>query len=154
MPRSRRSRSISAQDLRLDGHVERRRRLVGDEQARLAGERDGDHHALPLPAGQLVRIAVELLARRRQADQVEQLRRPLERRGAATARDGSPAPRRSASPTVNTGFSDVIGSWKIIADAVAAQRAQRLRGERQHVARRRPGCGRAAIATGGSAAGA
>ena len=36
------------EDLRLDGHVERRRRLVGDEQFRVAGERHGDHHPLLL----------------------------------------------------------------------------------------------------------
>ena len=35
------------QDLILDRHVERRGGLVGDEQLRLAGERDADHHALP-----------------------------------------------------------------------------------------------------------
>ena len=35
--------------LRLDGHVERGRRLVGDQQLRPAGERHRDHHALPLP---------------------------------------------------------------------------------------------------------
>ena len=39
-------RSISSQDLRLDRDVERRGRLVGDQQLRAAGERHGDHHAL------------------------------------------------------------------------------------------------------------
>jgi hypothetical protein len=43
------------EDLRLDGHVECRGRLVGDEQVRLVGERHGDHDALALPAGELVR---------------------------------------------------------------------------------------------------
>ena len=47
------------EDLRLDGHVERRRRLVGDEQLGIVGKRHGDHHALPHAAGELVRIVVE-----------------------------------------------------------------------------------------------
>ena len=45
-----------AEDLRLDGDVERRRRLVGDEDPRLAGERQRDHRPLAHAAGQLVRI--------------------------------------------------------------------------------------------------
>ena len=47
------------QDLRLDGHVERGRRLVGDQDVGIVGERHGDHHALPLAAGKLVRIGVD-----------------------------------------------------------------------------------------------
>ena len=38
------------EDLRLHGHVERRRRLVGDEQIGLVGERHRDHDALALSA--------------------------------------------------------------------------------------------------------
>ena len=53
-------------DLRLDRHVERRRRLVGDDQFRRAGERHGDHDALAHAAGELVGIVVE--ARRRLGD--------------------------------------------------------------------------------------
>ena len=45
-------------DLRLDRDIERRGRLIGDEQRRLAGQRHGDHHPLPHAAGQLVRIAI------------------------------------------------------------------------------------------------
>ena len=44
------------QDLRLNGHVQRGGRFVGDQQVRVVGERHGDHHALALTAGQLVRI--------------------------------------------------------------------------------------------------
>ncbi|CUK21701.1 Uncharacterised protein [Achromobacter sp. 2789STDY5608615] len=47
------------QDLGLDGDVQRRGGLVGDQQLRLAGQRHGDHDALAHAAGQLVRIAVE-----------------------------------------------------------------------------------------------
>jgi hypothetical protein len=38
------------ENLRLNGHVERRRRLVGDQKLRLVGERHRDHHALALAA--------------------------------------------------------------------------------------------------------
>ena len=40
------------QDLRLDRHVEGRRRLVGDHQPRLQRQRHRDHHALAHPAGE------------------------------------------------------------------------------------------------------
>ena len=46
------------EDLRLDGHVERGGRLVGDQQLGVAGQRHGDHHALAHAAGELVRIVV------------------------------------------------------------------------------------------------
>ncbi len=47
------------EDLLLRRHVESGRRLVGDHQRRIAGERRGDQQALPLPAGKLVRIALQ-----------------------------------------------------------------------------------------------
>ena len=46
------------EDLRLDRDVERGRRLVGDDQRRLAGQRHGDQHALAHAAGELVRVVV------------------------------------------------------------------------------------------------
>src|SRR5216110_526608 len=45
-------------DLRLHRHVERGRRLVEDDEARLQHHRARDRDALALPAGELVRIAV------------------------------------------------------------------------------------------------
>src|SRR6185312_9981650 len=44
-------------DLGLDRDVERRGRLVEQQDGRLEDERAGDHHALALPAGELVRVA-------------------------------------------------------------------------------------------------
>ena len=67
------------QDLRLDGHVERRGRLVGDQELRFAGERHGDHHALAHAAGELVRIAPRPGRRFGDADQAQQLGRPRAR---------------------------------------------------------------------------
>ncbi len=55
-------------DLGLDGDIERRRRLVGDQQPRLAHQRDGDHGALAHAAGKLVRVLVDAAARQRNAD--------------------------------------------------------------------------------------
>lgn len=46
-------------DLRLDGHVERGRRLIGDQQLRPTGDGHGDHHALAHAAGKLVRVHVQ-----------------------------------------------------------------------------------------------
>ena len=46
-------------DLRLDRHVERRDRLVGDDEVRIGGQRARDADALLLAAGELVRIAVD-----------------------------------------------------------------------------------------------
>src|SRR5438309_166447 len=61
------------EDLRLHGHVERGGRLVGEQQLRLARERDRDHRALAHAAGDLVRIAREAALRRRHLHEVEQL---------------------------------------------------------------------------------
>ena len=51
------------QDLGLDGHIERRGRLVADEQGRFAGQRHGDHHPLAHAAGEIVGISRETLGR-------------------------------------------------------------------------------------------
>ena len=68
------------EDLRLDGHVERRGRLIGDEQVRLVGKRHGDHHPLPLPARELVRIAGKAPLGVVDADFVEEVEHALPRR--------------------------------------------------------------------------
>ena len=48
------------ENLLLDGDVERGRRFVGDQELRLAGDGDGDHHALLLATRHLRRIGVDL----------------------------------------------------------------------------------------------
>ena len=48
----------------LGRDVERGRRLVGDQDLRVAGERHRDHHALPHPARELVRVLVDAPLRR------------------------------------------------------------------------------------------
>ena len=61
--------------LGLDRHVERRYRLVAHDQARLERQRARDADALPLAAGELMRIVVHLI--RPQPDLFEQLGDPL-----------------------------------------------------------------------------
>ena len=52
------------EDLRLDRHVERRRRLVGDQDVRVARERHRDHRPLAHAARELVRVVVDARLRR------------------------------------------------------------------------------------------
>ena len=73
------------EDLRLDGHVERGGRLVGDEDVGLVGERHRDHHALALAARELMRIGVEPAFGVGQADQAQQFDRARARRRAPTS---------------------------------------------------------------------
>jgi hypothetical protein len=104
------------QDLRLDGDVQRRGRLVGDQHlSGRAGERHGDHHALAHAARQLVGVFVEPLTCVRDAHPDERFERLHPRAARAPSRRW----RRTVStiwwPILSTGFSAVIGSWKIIA---------------------------------------
>ena len=64
------------EDLRLDRHVEGRRRLVGDQQLGLAGKGHGDHHALGHAARHLVRERLHAALRVGDADHPEQLEDP------------------------------------------------------------------------------
>ena len=56
------------EDLRLRRHVERGCRFVRDQQARPQGDGHGDDDPLPLPTGQLVRIARQRKSIRGQTD--------------------------------------------------------------------------------------
>jgi hypothetical protein len=64
----------------LGRDVQPGRRLVENDEAGTAHEGHGDRDALLLAAGELVRVAVEQLPRRRQPDLVEHLVDPGERR--------------------------------------------------------------------------
>jgi hypothetical protein len=63
------------QHLRLDGHIECGGRLVGDQKLGVAGEPDGDHHALAHAAGKLVRILPEPALRIGDPDHAQELDR-------------------------------------------------------------------------------
>jgi hypothetical protein len=73
------------ENLRLDRHVERGGRLVGDEQCRPAHQRHGNHHALAQAARELMRELAEPLAGGGDADLFHQLDRALARRLPARA---------------------------------------------------------------------
>ena len=73
------------QDLRLDRHIQRRCRLVRDQQVRPVRQRHGDHHALPLPARKLVRIGAQPAFRVADADLRHQVQDARPRRLAAQA---------------------------------------------------------------------
>ena len=120
-------------DLRLHGHVERGGRLVGDEQRGRVRQRDRDHHPLPHPAGQLVRVAGPASPSGRQADLAEQVGGPAPGGLAGQVLVGAQPLDDAGLPTVRTGFSDVIGSWNTMPGARAADLPQPLRRHRQQV---------------------
>ena len=62
-------------DARLRRDIERRSRLVGDQDIRVDGDRHRDHHALTHSARELVRVAVEAARRNGNADVPEQIDR-------------------------------------------------------------------------------
>ena len=122
------------EDLRLDRHVERGRRLVGDQQRRVARERHRDHHALPHAARELVRVVVDRGApgsgcRPRRAARPSRAR-ACRRVSCSCARSCSAI----CQPTVYTGVSAVIGSWKIIAISPPRTARISLAGELHQVA--------------------
>ena len=92
----------------LDRHVERRRRLVGDEQPRTERQRPGDADPLALAAGELVGVAVAQVAARWTRSSSSSTRllssAPLATFGSSS---GSPID----SPTGSRGLSDDPGSW-------------------------------------------
>ena len=103
-PRSRCRSLQQVEDLRLDRDVERRDRLVGDDQLRLQRQRARDADALALAARELVRVAVVVLGV--QADGVHQL---LHRALALALALLEPVDANGSAmivPTVLRGFSD------------------------------------------------
>lgn len=71
--------------LGLDGDVERRRRLVADDEVRVVGDRNRDHHALAFAAGQLVGEGLGSAFGLRYPHQFEQLDGPCRGGCAANA---------------------------------------------------------------------
>src|SRR3546814_8399043 len=78
-PRSTRTYTLFPYTTLFRSHVECGGRLVGDDQLRLGGQRERDHHTLAHAAGELVRIMVDALFRRRDADIGQQLHGALAR---------------------------------------------------------------------------
>ena len=86
------------EDLRADRDVERRDRLVADDQFRLDRQRPGNGDALALAAGEFVRIAAR--EARLEADQPQQFLDPFAAARAAARDHAAPAARSgSGSPS-------------------------------------------------------
>ena len=137
------------EDLRLDGDVERRRRLVGDEHRRPVQQRDGDRDALAHAARELVRIGVEPLLGRRDADAHERLPGALARR---LFRHALVRPDRLDHLRVDAQHR-VQRRHRILedhGDALAAQAAQLLLRQAEQLARRRSRIEPAAMRPGAS----
>ena len=102
------------EDLRLHGDVERRRRLVGDQEIRVVDQRHGDHRPLAHAARELVRVVLDALARVRDPDRAEQLDGALQR---LRLRDVLVDPDRLDDLVADRyiGCRHAKGSWKIIA---------------------------------------
>ena len=120
------------EDLRLQGDVERGGRLVRDQEARVAGQRHRDHHALAHAAGKLVRVFVDPFVGRGNVDAAQQLDRPLARlppRAAAMAQD-------RLDDLVADGEARVERGHRLLKyhrQPVAAQVAQRIVGDIEQV---------------------
>ena len=136
MPKLRLQVGEDAQDLRLHDHVERRRRLVRDEELRPQDERERDHDPLAHAARELVRVLAE--ARRRDAH--------LRRASRASARGPRVASRPGScclsvsgkwSSIRMSGFSLVIGSWKMRPRSGPRSRRSRVPAARRGCGRRR-----------------
>ena len=79
-PLSRLQLGQQVQDLRLHRHIQRGGRLIGDQELRPIGQRHRNHHPLPLPARQLVRIGGQPFLGIADADLQKKRQRPLPRR--------------------------------------------------------------------------
>ena len=101
------------EDLGLDHDVERGRRLVADDDRRIAGEGHRDHRPLAHPARQLVRIGAAPRAfgmPTSSSSSPARFRRASRRRRRAAPRSA----RRSGRATRWTGLSAFIAPWKTI----------------------------------------
>ena len=65
-----------AENLRLGGRLHGVGRLIGNQQTRLVGQRNGDHHFLTLALRQLIRETAHRIFMIFNADAVQQLNRP------------------------------------------------------------------------------
>ena len=95
-------------DLRLDGDVQRRRGLVGDQQRRPIHHGHGDHHALALAAGKLVGIVARAALGVVDGDGAKRLDGQAPRIGLADLRTG-PGSASVASPALGAPPSSLQG---------------------------------------------
>ena len=121
------------QDPRLDGDVERRRRLVGDDEARAAADRHGDHRPLPFAAGKPEGIRMRRPLRVGEADVLQQADRLGRRRLAAQG----PMQDERLGDLRPDPMQRVQGGHRLLEDhrdPVAAERPHRLLAEAHELA--------------------
>ncbi len=111
------------QHLRLHRHVERRHRLVGDQQLGVHRQRARDADALALAAARTG--ADSGRARWRPCAPAPAARARGFQRLARAAGRSSSALRRSPAPTVRRGLSERYGSWKTICTRLRSGRSAR-----------------------------
>ena len=83
------------QNLCLNGDIQRRGRLVGNQQVRIVGQGHGDHHPLALTAGQFMRQSIQAPRRIGQTDQLQQFQNPC------------PQPRPTQALVQDQGFTQL-----------------------------------------------
>ena len=119
-------------DLRLNRHIQRRRRLIRNQHLRIAGQRDGDHHPLPHPAGKLMRKVAQPAFGIRNAHQFQQFLCPRLRRALVHPH----MPDQRLAQLVAHGKHRVERGHRVLKDETdpgAAHRAQLLGGAGQQV---------------------
>ena len=116
------------QHLALHGHVERRGRLVGDDERGRTHQAHADHRPLPHAAGELVRELPGAVLGGGYAYRSQPVDRPGHRRLAAHALMTARRPRRAARPIRLIGLNEVIGSWNTSANEVPRNCAAPRRG--------------------------
>jgi len=121
-----------AEDLRLDGDVERGRRFVRDEEIGFARDRDRDHDALGLAAGELVGVVVEPLAGFRNADAVQEVHGDLAGLGLRDVLVQSHRLRDLPADGVD-GIECTLRVLEHVPDAATPELPEALLGERQEV---------------------
>ena len=111
--RARTERLRLGENLRLDGHVECRRRLVGNDEVGLVDEGDCDRYALAHAARKLVRVILEAALRRGNADFGE--------RGANPAARHSFIITEELAPTIS--LEDFTRDWRAVPPPAALKHA-------------------------------
>ena len=123
MPRSRVSSTIEVHHRLLRGDVETGGRLVGDQQLRLAGERERDHDALAHAARELERIGVVALLGARDARPWPAPRSPSPSPSRASPGHAAAARPRSACRPCGSGSAPRAGSGRSSRSRARAGRA-------------------------------
>ena len=117
----------------MHGDVERSRRLVGNDQARIARKGHGDQHALAHAARQLMRILPKQVAGLRQPRGVQHGERALAAFAARSARRAAPRCSSNCAPIVSTGLSAVMRRLRDERDRAPEQRTPSRRWHLQKV---------------------